>query len=194
VVNIGGDVTGAQVGVLNIARTVTGTQVGVLNIAQTSDAPIGLLNVITRGKLNLAAWTNETSVANVAVKLGGANVYSFLMGGVNPRGANGKVNLSYGLGLGVRAHFGRWYGELEGSFEDLHQPGPVWQSSVFSTGARLNVGFQLFEKLAVFAGPQLHTLIAINTLQDVKTLSPWGFDASDRVRLVPGFVLGAQFL
>ncbi|MDP1827829.1 MAG: caspase family protein [Archangium sp.] len=194
VLNIGGDVTGAQVGLLNIAKTVRGTQVGLLNIAQTSDAPVGLLNIITRGHLHLAAWTNETSVANVAVKVGGANVYSFLMGGVNPRGANGKVNLSYGLGLGVRARFGRWYGELEGSFEDLHQPGQTWQSSVFSTGARLNVGFQLFERFAVFAGPQLHTHIAINALQDVRTLSPWGFDVSDRVRLVPGVVLGAQFL
>ncbi len=194
VLNIGGDVTGTQIGVLNIAKSVSGTQIGVVNIAQTSDAPIGLLNIITRGNLHLAAWTNETSVVNVAVKAGGKNVYSFLMGGLNPRGANGRINLSYGLGLGVRARFGRWYGELEGSFEDLHQPGLAWQSSVFSTGARLNVGFQLFERMAVFAGPQFHTHIAINTMQDVRTLSPWGFDVSDRVKLVPGFVLGAQFL
>lgn len=195
VVNIGGDVIGAQIGVLNIAKSVRGTQIGVLNIAETSDAPIGLLNIITRGRLHLSAWVNETSVANVAVKYGGKYVYGFLMGGVNPRGANGRINLSYGLGIGVRAQVAeRWYGELEGSFEDLHQPGVSWRSSVFSTGARLNVGYQLFEKFAVFAGPQLHTLIAISTTQDVRTLSPWGFDASQTVRLVPGFVLGAQFL
>jgi hypothetical protein len=35
---------------------------------------------------------------------------------------------------------------------------------------------------------------SITNDQDVRTLSPWGFDVSPRVRLVPGFVLGAQFL
>jgi hypothetical protein len=194
VLNIGGDVTGAQIGVLNIAKSVSGTQIGVINIAQTSDAPIGLINIITRGNIHLAAWLNETSVANVAFKAGGKNVYGFLMGGLNPRGANGRINLSYGMGIGMRLRFGKFYGELEGSFEDLHQPGLPWQSSVFSTGARLNVGYQLFERMAVFAGPQFHTHVAINTMQDVRTLSPWGFDVSDRVRLVPGFVIGAQFL
>lgn len=194
VLNIGGDVTGAQLGVLNIAKSVRGTQIGLLNIAQTSDAPVGLLNIITRGSLHLSAWANETSVANVSLKVGGKNVYSFLMAGVNPRGANGRINLSYGLGLGLRLRFGQWYGELEGSFEDLHQPGVAWQSSVFSTGARLNVGYQLFERMAVFVGPQLHTHVAINALQDVRTLSPWGIDVSSTVRLVPGFVIGAQFL
>ena len=74
--NVGGEVTGTQLGLLNIASHVKGAQVGLLNIAQTSDAPIGLLNIITRGHVKLAAWTNETSVANVALKLGGAHVYS----------------------------------------------------------------------------------------------------------------------
>lgn len=194
--NIGGDVTGGQIGLLNIARSVKGTQIGLLNIAQTSTAPIGLLNVITQGRLNVAVWGNETSVANIALKYGSQNVYAFAMGGVNPRGAGGKANLSYGLGLGVRLRFDKFYGELEGSFEDLHQlDGAMsWNSSVFSTGGRLNVGYQLFEKLAVFAGPQLHTLVAINDNQSVRVLSPWGFDTSARVRIVPGFVIGAQFL
>jgi hypothetical protein len=126
--------------------------------------------------------------------VGGKNVYSFAMAGVNPRGANGRINLSYGLGLGLRLRFGPWYGELEGSFEDLHQVGVAWSPSVVSTGARLNVGYQLFERMAVFAGPQLHTHVALTSLQDVRTLSPWGIDVSNTVRLVPGFVIGAQFL
>jgi Caspase domain len=194
VLNIGGDVTGAQLGLVNIARTVRGTQVGLLNIAQTSTAPVGLLNIITQGSLHLALWGNETSVLNLGVKAGGTYVYGLLTGGLNPRGTNGRVNLSYGAGLGGRARFGRWYGEVEGSFEDLHQVGVPWQSTVFSTGLRLNVGFQLFSKWAVFAGAQLHALVAISSLQDVRTLSPWGIDVSPRVRLVPGFVIGTQVL
>jgi hypothetical protein len=193
VVNIGGDVVGLQLGVINIASTVRGAQVGLLNIAKTSDAPIGLLNIITQGRARLALWSNETSVLNVAVKLGSAHVYCLLMGGLNPRGRGGKVNLSYGAGLGVHLDFGNFYGELEATFEDVHQMGDDWRSSqAFSTGLHLNVGYQLFERVAVFAGPQVQTLIAIAT-PDVKALAPWGFDASSSVRVVPGVVVGLQF-
>ncbi|MFT3711965.1 MAG: caspase family protein [Archangium sp.] len=192
--NVGGDLTGGQIGLLNIAHSVKGTQLGLLNIAAESTAPIGLLSVVTKGKFNAAVWANETSVINLGLKLGSANVYSFAVGGINPRGTNGRVVLSAGLGLGVRARFGeRFYGELEGTCENLLQTGPVWSNSGLSTGARLNVGFQLFEKLAVFAGPQFHVHVAMNNA-DVKTLSPWGFDVSPSVRLVPGFVVGVQVL
>jgi hypothetical protein len=192
--NVGGDVVGTQIGLLNIAHTVKGAQLGLLNIAAESTAPIGLLNIVTRGKFNVAVWANETSVVNLGLKLGSAHVYSFAVGGINPRGAGGRITLSAGLGLGVRARFGeRFYGELEGTVEDLLLTGPVWSNSGLSTGARLNVGFQIFEKLAVFAGPQFHTHVAFNNA-DVKTFSPWGFDVSPSVRLVPGFVVGVQAL
>ena len=190
--NIGGDVTGAQIGLLNIARSVKGLQLGLLNIAQESSAPIGLLSVITRGRFHLAAWANETTVVNVAAKLGSEHVYSFLVGGVNPRGAGGRVNLTAGLGLGVRHRIGRWYGELEGSAETLHLVGQ-WNGSTLNAGGRFNLGFQLFDAVALFAGPQVYVLYSFDDRQDVKTLSPWGFDLSSRTRLVPGVVLGAQF-
>jgi len=48
--------------------------------------------------------------------------------------------------------------------------------------------------MAVFAGPQLHTLYSFGAVQDVRQLSPWGIDVSAQTRLVPGFVVGAQFL
>ncbi len=192
VLNIGGDVSGAQVGLLNIAKTVRGTQVGLLNIAQESDAPVGLLNIITRGKLHLAAWADETSVANVAVKLGSPNVYSFAVGGVNPRALNGKTVFSLGLGIGVRARFGRWYGELEASYESLTPVSSTLTTTGFDANARLNLGFQLVDGVAVFAGPQLGTFVSFGP--DLRGLTPWGFDVSSRVRLVPGVVLGAQFL
>jgi Caspase domain len=190
--NIGDDVSGAQVGLLNIAKRVHGTQVGLLNIAQESDAPVGLLNIVTRGKLHLAAWASESSVANVAVKLGSANVYSFAVAGVNPRALDGKTVFNLGLGLGVRARFGRWYGELEGSYESLNPVSSALTVVGFNANARLNVGFQLLDAVAVFAGPQLGTFVSFGS--DVRALTPWGFDVSNRVRLVPGVVLGAQFL
>jgi hypothetical protein len=194
VLNIGGDITGAQVGVLNIASRVTGTQVGLLNISQSNDNPVGLLNIVRKGQVNFALWTNETSIINLALKLGGSHVYSILLGGVNPRGTKGEIHVSYGLGLGVRLAFGRWYGELEGTYETLYRLNSPIDEYLLSTGLHLNVGYHLFEKLSVFAGPQLQTLVGVSSTQLVRNLSPWGFDVAEQVRLVPGFVLGVQFL
>jgi hypothetical protein len=198
VVNVGGDLTGGQLGVINIASRVKGAQVGVINIAQTSDAPVGLLNIITRGKVKLAAWTSETSVANVAFKIGGQHVYSTLSLGLNPYGSVGRPYWSLGFGLGVRVPVvERWYGEVEATFDTLSpmpKDGVVWETGAFATGLRVNVGFQLLEGVAVFAGPQVQVMASFLSNRPVAKLSPWGFDLASGYRLVPGVVLGVQFL
>ncbi len=191
-VNIGGDVEGAQVGLLNIAGTVRGTQVGLLNIARESAAPIGLLNILANGSYKLAVWANETSVVNVGVRAGGKHVYSVLLAGMNPRANAGAVVGSFGAGVGVRAYFGSVYGELEGTFEQLTLSARGWQDVAYSTGLRLNIGYQLAPRVALFAGPQLHYMQA-RLATSRQYLSPWGFALSDRARLVPGVVAGIQF-
>jgi len=196
VLNIGGDVDGTQVGVINIARRVRGLQLGVVNVSESS-VPIGLVNVLWKGRYGVAAWANETSVANVAVKMGSDTVYSFLLGGVNPRDTNGRALVGLGAGIGVRLRWDRVYGELEGSFEGLHSTAPgasFWATSAASTGLRLNVGYQLWEHFAVFGGAQLHTLISFTDQRDVRTLAPWGVVVGPRVALVPGFAVGVQLL
>ncbi|MFT3835884.1 MAG: caspase family protein [Myxococcaceae bacterium] len=190
VVNIGGDVVGAQLGVINIASMVHGTQLGVLNIAQESDASIGLIDIITRGHFHLTAWGNETSVVNLAVKMGGERVYTLLSVGVDPSRV-GKAYLSYGAGLGVRHRIGNWYGELELTASDPHQVGATWRSDFLDAGLRLNIGYQLAEGFAVFAGPQMHTLIAFEDLPATR-LAPYSIEWGSRVALVPGVVLGVQ--
>ncbi len=196
VLNIGGDVDGSQIGVINIARRVRGLQLGVVNVGESS-VPIGLVNVLTKGRYGVAAWANETSVANLSLKMGTDTVYSFVMAGVNPRDAGGRALYGFGAGLGVRLRSDRLYGELEGSCEGLHSTAPgtqFWATPALSTGLRLNVGWQLWEHFAVFAGAQLHTHVALSSTRDVKSLSPWGFDVDPRVRLVPGLALGIQVL
>lgn len=190
VVNIGGEIEGAQLGVINIASIVHGTQIGVLNIAQESDASIGLLDIITRGHFHLTAWGNETSVLNLAVKMGGERVYTLLTVGVDPSRV-GKAYLSYGAGLGVRHRIGNWYGELELTASDPHQVGSTWRSDFLDAGLRLNVGYQLTDGFAVFAGPQMHTLIAFEDLP-ASRLAPYSIEWGSRVALVPGVVLGLQ--
>ncbi len=193
-INIGGELDGAQVGLINIASRVSATQVGLINVARTSNAPIGLINILSEGTYKLAVWSNETSVANLAVKAGGEHVYSALTAGLNPRADGGRPAFSYGLGVGVRASFGRGYGELEASVESVTFSSRGYAPLALSTGLRLNVGYQLFERMAVFAGPQVHTLVSFSPENELGQLSPWGFNLGPTVRLVPGVVAGVQLL
>lgn len=189
VLNVGGDVTGAQVGVLNIATTVKGTQVGLLNIAKESTAPIGLLNVITKGTFRTAVWANEMQVVNVAVKLGSRNVYSQVTGGVNPRSG---TRLSLSLGLGLHLDFGPFYGELEADVGNLYEPASLFRNAnLLLLNQRLMVGYQFTPVISAFAGPSFTQVVSF-TRSDVTGLTPWGFDTGPGVRLVPGFVAGAQ--
>lgn len=189
VLNIGGDVTGAQIGVLNIASTVKGTQIGLLNIAKESDAPIGLLNVITKGQFRAAVWTNETQVVNVAAKLGSKHVYSQLTVGLNPRDGS---RLFGGLGLGLHLDFGKFYGQLEADVGNLYVPNAIFRNTdVFLVTQRLTVGYQFADAFSVFVGPSFTQMVSFSQ-SDIRALSPWGFDPRQGVRLTPGVVVGAQ--
>ncbi|MCU0696592.1 MAG: caspase family protein [Myxococcaceae bacterium] len=188
VVNVGGDVVGAQVGVLNIASTVKGTQVGVVNIAGESTAPVGLLNVITRGRFRAAAFTGETSVANVSLKLGSKHVYSFGVASYSPWDT-GRLGL--GLGLGVQVNVGDFYGQLESDVRSLSQPSRLFSSQQLLVTQRFVVGWQFSESFSVFAGPSFAQLISFDG-SDPAPLTPWGFSTSSTVRLVPGVTVGVQ--
>ncbi len=189
VLNIGGDVTGAQIGVLNIASTVKGTQIGVLNIAKESDAPIGLLNVITKGQFRAAVWANETQVVNLGVKLGSRHVYSYGSVGLNPRDG---TRLFAGLGLGLHLDFGKFYGQLEADTGTLTTLSAIGRpSDVLAVNERLTVGYQFADAFSVFAGPSFTQMVSFSR-SDITALSPWGFDPRQGVRLVPGIVIGAQ--
>jgi Caspase domain len=194
VVNIGGEVVGLQAGVVNIATRVSGTQIGVVNVAQNTTAPIGLVNVMSQGEFHLAAWASESQLANIALKLGSKNVYSFIEAGVNPRGFLGQATFSAGLGLGVRIRPNRWYGELEASALSFLETDQLFDTQAFAAGLRLHVGYQVTGQVAVFAGPQVQTVIELSSDEGpLDPFSPWGFSLSRQVSLVPGIVIGAQF-
>lgn len=190
VLNVGGDVTGAQIGVINVATTVKGTQIGVVNVAAESDAPIGLVNVITQGRFRAAVWTNEISVVNLAAKLGSKNVYSFAALGLNPRDGG---HYSATLGLGLHLDFGRFYGQLEADTGSLMLLSRPLQSDTLVVSQRLVVGYQFADAFSVFAGPSFTQLLSYSRA-DVTNLTPWGWNVGAGVRLVPGFVIGAALL
>lgn len=191
-INLGGDVRGAQVGLLNIASTVTGAQVGLVNIAKRSSAPIGLVNVMTQGHTRVAVWAAETSMVNVAVKVGGDHVFSSFNLGWVPLGKV-KPHLSYGFGVGAGTSLApRWTAEVEASVNQVQALSEQADDAVMTT-LKLTAGFRVTEMLTVLAGVQVSGLFALTPETALAAMTPWGFSLGDgAVRLVPGVHLGIE--
>jgi hypothetical protein len=105
--NIASDrMSGAQVGVLNVAAgRVKGTQIGLANYADDSDASIGLVSVVRRGRTDLEAWGTESGLAMAGVRHGSALLHNVYGAGVQ---LGGEHEWAIALGLGVNAPLARW--------------------------------------------------------------------------------------
>ncbi len=79
VVNIAGNGRGTQTGVVNIAGDFDGAMVGVVNIAHSTDAPVGLVNLVIDGIHDLEVSSNGGTLYGT-VKLGGSHVYTSYSG------------------------------------------------------------------------------------------------------------------
>ncbi len=198
VVNVGGDVDGAQVGVVNIARRVRGLQLGVVNVSDSTTVPLGLVSVIADGAFHVSAWSSETTLANVALKLGGRHVYTHVDLGWNPRGS-GRANetgpgLPWGYGFGWTLGPERGlFGEVELTFLHLWEFPRAWTKD-FSAGLRTQWGWRFKEQLALFAGAQLQVFGQMNPTAEAPTPFGWTVhDASDvRITLAPGVLAGVE--
>lgn len=100
VLNVAGDVTGAQLSVVNIAKTVRGVQIGVINVARESDASVGLLNIVTNGRTHVDAW-HDTGLTMAGVVHGGKYVHNIYGAGARLYGEQPSAVVALGLGARV---------------------------------------------------------------------------------------------
>lgn len=102
-VNIAGQVDGMQLaGFVNVAGKVKGVQLaGFINIADSSDYPIGLVNIISKGEAAIGVSADEYGTAILALRSGGRKLYGIL--GVAANQSSG--NQLFGLEAGLGAHF-----------------------------------------------------------------------------------------
>ena len=188
---------------VNVATgAVSGTQIGVVNYAEDVDAPIGLVSVVRKGQFHLNLWADETSAANVGIKLGSRYLYGILAAGTSVgTTSNGRQRWSTGFGLGGHIPVELpalsfvnvellardvWYG---GDIDD--RDGPLMLSSL-----RLNGGWQILPRLAIVAGPTLNVSVSetdrggFGLFGETTSLH----DGDDvHVDLWPGFFAGLQF-
>jgi len=203
VVNLGGTIDGAQIGVVNVATgAVSGTQIGVFNYADDVDAPIGLVSVVRKGRFHIDLWADETSAANVGIKLGARHVYGILGAGASiGQTWDGRQRWNTAIGLGT--HIDADLPAL--SFVDIELLsrhvwyGSDWDSEgrdKFITTLRAGAGWQLLPRLALIAGPSLNLSVAENDRGGFGLFgSSVRLHDGDEVHvdLWPGFFAGVQF-
>ena len=96
-----GTVGNQVAGIVNSARKVKGIQLAAIaNIADSSDYPIGLVNVIKNGEMNLSLAINEDSYLGLQFRSGGRVLYSILS--MNVALANDRqAKYAFEAGLGA---------------------------------------------------------------------------------------------
>jgi len=196
VVNVGGDIVGAQVGVVNIARRVRGTQIGVVNYADEMDgAPLGIFSFVRKGRINVDVWASDTSVANIALKTGSKHVYSILALGFQPSFGDNPYRWSPGIGIGGHIPFGSKYINIEALSFGINE-GEAWTEDVHMVNKlRLIGGWEATPNISVFAGLTLNVFVSeVNDGSHIATGSFYDHEGKDKwVRMWPGFVAGVQF-
>lgn len=153
-VNVSGDVAGAQVGLINIGSTVRGTQLGLLNFAtRMKGVPLGLASFEEGAPFHLETWASDIQLLNVGVKFGGKSTYTTLLAGMGPDARLQRYSL--GLGFGGHLSLGRYFWmEMDMAGSVVRQKGePLLNGANALAQGRLMLGLQLFEHLALFAGP-----------------------------------------
>jgi hypothetical protein len=99
--NVAGGVNGAQLGVLNVATgTAHGAQLGLVNLARESDAPVGLVSIVTEGRTNVDAW-HDMGLTRSGVVHGGKYVHNMYGGGVRLYGESPRPLVALGIGVRV---------------------------------------------------------------------------------------------
>jgi hypothetical protein len=199
VFNYAKGVTGAQLGTVNVSsQPVTGVQLGLINVAPESDASLGLLNVIWRGRTHLSAWADETGTAHLTIKHGGRYLHNLY--DVAYRLSGSEYALQLGLGLG--GHFplaARLSADVDllGAWVFTSGSGSNKQTNLWRLSAML--GWQALPRLAFFGGPSV--VAFLSNIRDGGGLPPFsdllvrdGAKEDYWMRVWPGLVVGVQGL
>jgi hypothetical protein len=200
-VNVGTrDVQGAQVGLVHTAGRVHGAMVGLVNVAEDADAPIGLVNVMWRGRTQLDVWGTESGLALVGLEHGGRRVHNIYGVGVTTR--HDHAVLVTALGIGVRTFDGeRMFVDVDALGYTLFARNSAKDRMDMASIIQLRVpiGWRATREIALFVAPALNLSIIDETdnvladpslIGDVRLTRKTG---NPTLRMWPGIGLGARF-
>jgi hypothetical protein len=207
--NVSGDLTGVQVGLLNIAAgEVSGLQLGLVNVAGDYEAgtPFGLVNAVLAGPWHFDFWMSDLTLFNGSFKFGGEYVYTMVNAGYSPAVDRKLQRFTLELALGLRL-------ELPGLEEVFiatdasagqivlwndEQPfglGDPNRSNMINRW-RIMAGYKFYEHLGVFGGFALNVVYRFRGQRDRAGLPDaqisFTRNGESTTRVWPGFFLGAQ--
>jgi hypothetical protein len=157
VVNIGGDVDGAQIGIVNVARDVDGLQLGIVNVArEVEGVSIGYVPYSQRGRTQALTWFSSSMPFNVGVRFDSGVLYVMPTFGYDPRGNAvilDPVNGDYapGLSLGTHLNIGRAFADLDVNYSNRSN-GSTYEENDIDLRYRVLGGLQVTRAFGVFAG------------------------------------------
>ncbi|MBC8070682.1 MAG: hypothetical protein IAG13_20295, partial [Deltaproteobacteria bacterium] len=208
-------------GLINVGGHVRGAQIGLINVAKSADASIGLIPVTKEGGVRFEVSSSDTALLTVGLRLPARYTYVFVGAGLHPFGTKrGHVGTNYERGKAWE--FGGGFGghipvsdevfididlSMWGVTSGLRQGAAIGGMSKL----RAMVGWQAAKHLAIFGGPTLNVLVdqldpAVDPGDDEvgartgKVERPgYGWVAHQRtfedvrLRMWPGFVAGLRF-
>lgn len=164
--NISRGDAGSQVsGFINIARKVKGVQVaGFINIAEESDYPVGLINIIKNGEMQIGASIDESGVSMITFRSGGRYLYGIIGAGYNFKEDNARYVLEGGIGfhVPVARHFRTNVELTAGALSDLEH------NVYFKSGLRVLAAYKIANRIELFAGPSLNNLSYERDQDDIR--------------------------
>jgi hypothetical protein len=192
---------GLQLGLANIsAKPMHGAMIGLVNTAETADAPIGLVNVLWKGRTQADIWATDFGLGAVGIVHGGRylhNIYGF---GMTSRHGRAVIAPVYGIG-GRALETARFMVDVDllgyGLF--LRDDAQNELDDAFIGTLRVPIAYRFFPEFALYVSPALNVSVGAadnNLLHDpplVGNARLTRAGATTEVRIWPGFTIGARF-
>ncbi len=169
--NISDNINGVQVGFINVADSVRGLQLGLINISDSVEGiPIGLINIYTEGAWDISSYFSLNTLLNIAVRSRGKLSYGIFMLGYDPRSDRSLDRASLGFGFGFHLEIGLFHIDTDltyhltskGFNDDLFNHDSGTNSGYGTIKLRLLPGWQIINRISIFAGPVCNIYPPIN--------------------------------
>lgn len=165
---------GLQLGMINIREAESkGLQIGLVNSAHSNDFPIGLVNIIKDGTMDVGLTVDELFNTVATFRSGGKYLYGLVGLGYNFDSKNNLSIVQGGLGLHIPLHK-RFRVDLELAADLLSRTKIEWKSGnkeddkdeeddfdykqAEHYSIRLMPSFKISNKIGVFGGPSINYL------------------------------------
>lgn len=154
------DMQGVQISAfINRAKHVKGTQIGLINIADTVEngVTVGLINIVKKGKMQLAIENNEVIDFNIAFRSGTNRLYSVLFVGAQ---AKEDYLWTYGAGFGTEFKLkNKWNSSIELTAQNINPKEDYYEELNLLNRLSWNFGYQFANHLSFSAGPVLNVYV-----------------------------------